>query len=98
MPKILLNSTEDRICCTLDNDYWGRYQVVCTKYGTSPVLLQVRDPDQSLTDSPWTTARYNDTDIEWAAVGDVLDLEFTIGFAYRFSTTAAGAVISMDKH
>ena len=97
MPKILLNSTEPE-SVTLDDDYWGRFQVVCTKYGTSPVVLQVRDPDQSLTDSPWTTARYNNTDIEWAAVGDVLDLEFTIGFAYRFFTTTAGAVIAVDRH
>ena len=97
MPKILLNSTETE-SVTLDDNYWGRYQVNCTKYGTSPVSLQFRDPDQSLTDSPWVTARYNGTEIQWAAAGDSLEIELTIGFAYRFSTTAAGAVISMDKH
>ena len=97
MPKVVLTDSETD-SAVLDDKYWGRYQVVCTKYGSSPVVLQIRDPDQSLTESPWTTARYNNTDIEWGAVGDVLDLDFTENLHYRLHTTTAGAVMSMDKH
>ena len=91
---VILSATETE-SEVLGTQYAGQYQLVCLVYGSSPVMLEVRDPDHSDT---WVTARYNSTDISFNAAGDSLDVVLTKGFDYRLKTTTAGAVISIDRH
>ena len=77
---------------------YGQLQLVCIKYGTAEVLLEVRDPDTDEADYPWVTARYNGADIKFEAAGDALDVVLTRGFTYRLTTTTAGAVVSIARH
>ena len=97
MAEIILESTKTE-SAILDEKYWGEFQIVCIAYGTTEVLLEVRDPDTDEADFDWVTARYNGNDIKFEAAGDALDVILTRGFIYRLTTTVAGAVISIDRH
>ena len=99
MAKVVLGATDTESDVLNDSgDQRLRVQLVCVLYGTAEVKLEVRDPELPLATYPWVTARYNDTEIRFAAAGDALDIVMTRGFAYRLTTATAGAVISMDEH
>ena len=94
MATILLAST-DTDSEVLGDKVAGHFQLICLTYSSAPVVLQVRDPESN---SAWVTARYNNTDIQFSAAGDVLDVTFTRHFDYRLHTATAGAVIAIDSH
>lgn len=98
MAEIILDET-DTVSTVMGEEYRGEFQMICEKYGSSAVKLEVRNSAQEdLTDFPWVTARFNEEDIEFTSAGDALDVVFTRGFEYRLRTDTAGAVVSIDRH
>jgi hypothetical protein len=95
MAEIILSETDSE---SEELKEYGEFQLVCIKYETTEVVLEVRDPDTNIANFPWVTARYNGNDIKFENVGDAIDVVLTRGFTYRLTTTTIGAVISIARH
>ena len=82
----------------LGRDWFGQYQIGCMVYGSTPVILQWRNPDHPTRGTTWINAKFNGADIMFEEAGAALDFIFTKNFEYRFITATAGAEIDLDKH
>lgn len=96
MPHVILesNQTETHESKILGRDWAGEHQMLCTAYGSDEVFLQVR-PSGTQT---WNTARFNNTPIKFAAVGDVFDIRLVRDYEYQLMTANPGAEVVIAKH
>ena len=92
MAEIILPETE---AISEEFNYTGMFKIVCLKYASDPVNLQIRDRDLGGT---WVQLRDQNTAIRFDREGEAWNVVLTRGFTYRLHSDSAGSIIAIDRH
>ena len=77
--------SENIICDT----FAGNYTLLCVKYADSPILVQVKPPN----DNAWQNAVFAGKPIQLTEAGEAVNLPIVPCFEYRVATDTAGAEV-----